>query len=163
MSGKSILKVLCRGGLFLGLLAGTAHADVAAAYWKSGGTASGEPQVAVTHALRVNQTADLAVVGPGSPAQALSGTFDNRNGQPVHVTTVRASIASVLKAPGAVAGTCDSSDFTLAHRVIAVGADVPSGRGTGAWRGATIEFNNKPGVDQNPCQGATVKLGYTTS
>ena len=67
------------------------------------------------------------------------------------------------KAPGAAAGTCDAGDFTLAHRTMTVGADVPSGAGTGAWTGATIAFNNKPGVDQNACQGATVKLRYTIS
>ncbi len=158
---KPILRTICRGGLFLGLLVGSTHADVAAAYWQSGGTATGDALVATP--LRVNQTADLAVVGPGSPAQTLSGTFDNRNGQPVHVSTVRVSIASVSKAPGAAAGSCDSSDFTLEHRAIAVAADVPSGRGTGAWTGGSIAFNNKPGVDQNACQGATVKLGYTAS
>jgi hypothetical protein len=165
MSGtKPILKVICRGGLLLGLLIGSTHADVAAAYWQSGGTGAGAAQVAATQSpLRVNQTAELAVAGPGIPAQTLSGNFDNRNGQPVHVTTVRVSIASVNKAPGAVAGSCDASDFTLEHRSIAVAADVPSGRGTGAWTGGSIAFNNKPGVDQNACQGATVKLGYTVS
>jgi hypothetical protein len=165
MSGtRPKLQMICRGILFLGLLFGSTHADSAAAYWQSGGTSSAVTQVAATHSpLRVNQTAALAVVGPGSPAQTLSGNFDNRNGQPVHVSTVRVSISSVSKAPGAEAGTCDASDFTLAHRAMTVGADVPSGSGTGAWTGATMQFNNKPGVDQNPCMGATVKLGYTTS
>ena len=165
MSGKSsILKVICRGGLFLGLLIGSTHADVAAAYWQSGGTATGSAQAAVTQSpLRVNQTAELAAAGPGVPAQTLSGNFDNRNGQPVRVSNVRVSIASVSKAPGAAAGSCDASDFTLEHRTIAVAADIPSGRGTGAWTGGSVAFNNKPGVDQNACQGATVKLGYTAS
>ncbi len=163
MSGAHpILKLLCRSALFFGLLAGTAHADVAVAYWKTGGI--GVVQVAAKRTpLRVNQTASLATVAPGRPAQTLSGDFDNRNTGPVHVGTVRVSIASVSKAPGAAAGTCDSSDFTLANRAIKVGADVPSGRRVGAWTGATIAFNDKPGVDQNPCMGATVKLGYTTS
>ncbi len=161
MSTKSITKTVCRGALFLGLLVGSTHADVAAAYWQSGGTATGDAQV--IKPLSVNQTADLGPVSPGVPAQTLSGTFDNINGQPVRVSTVRVSIAKVIKAPGAAAGTCDASDFTLAHRSIKVGADVPSGRGTGSWTGGTVAFNNKPGVDQNACQGATVKLGYTTS
>ena len=162
MSGtKSITKTICRGALFLGLLVGSTHADVAAAYWQSGGTATGEAQV--TKPLGVNQTADLAAVSPGVPAQTLSGTFENLNGQPVHVSTVRVSIAKVTKAAGAAAGTCDASDFKLQNRTITVDAEVPSGRGTGSWTGGTVAFNNKPGVDQNACQGATVKLGYTTS
>jgi hypothetical protein len=156
-----MLKTVCRGTLFLGLLVGSTHADVAAAYWQSGGTPIGDPPVVTP--LRVNQTAELASVSPGTPAQTLSGTFDNRNGHPVHVSTVRVSIADVTKAPGAAAGTCDATDFTLQHRTMPVAADVPSGRGTGAWTGATVAFSNKPGVNQNACQGATVKLGYTTS
>ena len=161
---KPILTLICRGGLFLGLLVGATHADVAAAYWQSGGATTGSAQVAVTQSpLRVNQTKQLAAAGPGVPAQTLSGNFDNRNGQPVHVSIVRVSIAAVSKAPGAAAGSCDASDFTLEHRTITVAADVPSGRGTGAWTGGSIAFNNKPGVDQNACQGATVKLGYTAS
>jgi len=158
---KPILTLICRGALFLGLLAGATHTDVAVAYWQSGGAAAQPPKV--TTPLRVNQTGVLAVVGPGSAPQALSGTFDNRNGQPVHVSTVHVSIASVSKAPGAAAGTCDAGDFTLEGRAITVAADVPSGRGTGAWAGASIAFHSRPGVDQNACQGATVKLGYTAS
>jgi hypothetical protein len=165
MSGKaSILKLICRGGLFLGLLIGSTHADVAAAYWQSGGTAPSAAPVAETQSpLRVNQTAELAATGPGVPAQTLNGNFDNRNGQPVRVSTVVVSIASVLKAPGAAAGSCDASDFTLEHRAMAVAADVPSGLGTGAWTGARVAFHDKPGVDQNACQGATIKLGYSVS
>ena len=157
---KSIARTICRGALFLGLLVGSTQADVAAAYWQSGGTA-GDAQV--IKPLSVNQTADLTSVSPGVPAQTLSGTFENLNGQPVHVKTVRVSIAKVMKASRAAAGTCDATDFKLQHRTIAVDADVPSGRGTGSWTGGTVAFNNKPGVDQNACQGATVKLGYTTS
>jgi hypothetical protein len=158
---RSIAKTICQGALFLGLLAGATHADVAAAYWQSGGTTTGDAQV--TRPVTVNQTSELASVSPGVPAQTLSGTFENLNGQPVHVTAVRVSIARVIKAPGAAAGTCDATDFTLQDRTIAVDATVPSGRGTGSWAGGAVAFNNKPGVDQNACQGAMVKLGYTVS
>jgi hypothetical protein len=147
--------------LFLGMLIGASHADVAAAFLQSGGTSTGSAQVA--QPVGVIQTAHLAPVVPGTPAQTLSGTFDNRSSEPVHVATVRVSIARVIKAPGAAAGSCDASDFTLTHRTIAVAADVPSGRGTGSWTGGKVAFNNKPHVDQNACQGATVKLRYTTS
>ena len=79
------------------------------------------------------------------------------------VVVVLAPIAAVIKARGAAAGSCDASDFTLTHRTIDVAADVPGGRGTGSWSGGTVAFNNKPGIDQNACQGATVKLRYTTA
>jgi hypothetical protein len=161
MSTQSLLKHLGRGGLFLGLLVGTAHADVAGA-WQSGGT--GDAAAAITQtAPRVNMTAELGIVAPGQPAQTLSGNFDNRSSDPVHVGTVRVRIASVRKAPGAAAGTCDAGDFTLANRVAKVDADVPSGGGKGAWTGPTLAFANKPGVNQNACMGAAVQLRYTTS
>jgi hypothetical protein len=161
---RSLAKVLCRGALFLGLLIGMMHTDVALAYWNTGGTGTGTAKVAQSYKpLRINQTAQLAPVASGQAAQTLSGDFDNLNGDAVPVKTVRVSIAAVAKAPGAAAGTCDAGDFTLGHRVMTVGADVPSGRQTGRWSGATIAFNNKPGVNQNGCMGATVKLGYTTA
>jgi hypothetical protein len=159
-----ILKVLSRGALFVALLVGTTHTDVALAYWNTGGTGIGTAQVAEAHKpLQVNQTAQLAAVAPGQPVQTLSGDFDNRNADAVPVRTVRVSIASVDEAPGAEAGTCDASDFNLSHRTMTVHSDVPSGNGTGRWSGATIAFNNKPGVDQNPCMGAKVTLRYTTT
>ena len=158
---SSLVKTICRAALFVGLLVASSHVDVAAAYWQSGGTSAGAAHVA--RPLTVNQTGDVGPLGPGAPAQTLSGTFDNRNGRSVHVSTMRVSIAKVIKARGAAPGSCDASDFTLTHRTIAVGADVPSGRGTGSWSGGTVAFNNKPGIDQNACQGATVKLRYTTA
>ena len=158
---SSLAKTICRAALFIGLLVGSSHVDVAAAYWQSGGTSTGAAHVAKP--LTVNQTADLGPVDPGAPAQTLSGTFDNRNGRSVHVATMRVSIAKVIKARGAAAGSCDASDFTLTHRTIDVAADVPRGRGTGSWSGGTVAFYNKPGIDQNACQGATVKLRYTTA
>ena len=151
-----------RGGVVLGAVVGMMQADAVFAYVQTGGAGTG--QVAVAHTpLRVNQDTDMQPVGPGQAAQTLSGDFDNRNARAIHVGSVRASIAAVSKAPGAAAGTCDASDFTLANRTMTVGADVASGPGTGAWTGATIQFDDKPGVDQNACQGATVKLRYTIS
>ena len=160
-SVSSLVKTICRAALFIGLLVASSHVDVAAAYWQSGGTSAGAAHVA--HLLTVNQTADLGPVNPGAPAQTLSGTFDNLNGRSVHVSTMRVSIAKVIKARGAAAGSCDASDFTLTDRTIDVAADVPTGRGTCSWSGGAVAFNNKPGIDQNACQGATVKLRYTTA
>jgi hypothetical protein len=161
---RPLLRLISRAGIVLGVVAGMAHADAVSAYMRTGGTST--QQVARTHArtaLGVNQTTRLTGLAPGQPAQTLGGDFDNRNGAPVHVATVSVSIASVAKAPGAAAGTCDASDFALAHRLMTVRADVPSGRGTGAWSGATLSFRNKPGANQNACMGAAVKLRYTLS
>jgi hypothetical protein len=96
---------------------------------------------------------------PGDTAQSLAGNFTNPNTAPVYVTSVTASIASVTKAGGAVTGTCDASDYTLANATMAVGAEVAAGSAKGAWTGATIKFNNKV-TSQDQCKGATVNLAY---
>jgi hypothetical protein len=145
----------------LGAVVGMMHADSVFAYVETGGATSG-PQVVRAHVpLQVDQTSRLDGLGPGRPARTLAGTFDNRNPAPVRVATVRVSIDAVTKAPGAAEGSCDAGDFTLGHRTMRVDADVPRGRGTGAWSGATIAFADRAGVDQSACMGAAVTLRYT--
>jgi hypothetical protein len=135
----------------------------ALAYWTAGGggTGSGSAAGAQT-ALTVNQTTTLAAMYPGDSAQTISGNFDNPNPGPIYVGTVTASIASVTKAVGAPAGTCDATDFTLASAAMTVNAEVPSGSAKGSWTGATIKFNNKA-TNQDACKGATVNLAYAIS
>ncbi len=136
----------------------------AIAYWTASGAGTGTGDAAgAQQALTVNQTTSLAAMYPGDSAQTLSGDFDNANPGPIRVGTVTVSIASVTKAVGAVAGTCDASDFTLAGAAMTVNAEVPNGDGQGSWSGATIKFNNKAGANQDQCKGATVSLSYSTS
>lgn len=133
------------------------------AYWTVSGSGTGTATAGTATALTVNQTTTLTAMYPGDSAQTISGDFDNGNAGPIYVGTVTAAISSVVKAPGAPAGTCDATDFTLANAAMTVNAEVPSGNGTGAWTGATIKFNNKSGANQNACKGATVNLSYTIS
>lgn len=134
------------------------------AYWTVGGSGSGSGAAAEgTAALVVNQTTTLDAMYPGDSAQTLGGTFNNSSSGPVYVGKVTASISSVTLATGAPAGTCDATDFTLANAAMTVGAEVPAGSGQGAWTGATIRFNNKTGVNQDACKGATVSLAYAIS
>ena len=109
------------------------------------------------------QTTSLNPMYPGDSPQVISGNFDNGNDGPVYVTSVTASISSVVKAPSAPAGTCDATDFTLASPVMTVNAQVPGGNGQGSFSGATIHFNNKTAVNQDACQDATVNLSYSVS
>ena len=133
------------------------------AYWTAGGSGTGTATTAsATTQVTVNQTGPLTAMYPGGAAQALSGTFGNTNSGPIQVTTVTAAITGVTKASGAPAGDCDATDFTLAGAVMTVNAEIPSGPGAvGAWTGATIQFNNKAGTNQDGCKGATVALSYT--
>jgi hypothetical protein len=139
------------------LLAGTATG--AFAYWSAFGGGSGS---AITSsgpsAITVNQLSVLSPMQPGDSPQLLSGDFDNP-GTPAYVDDVVATIASVtVTAP---TGGCDASDFTLSNATMPVNAEIASGTGVGTWSGATIQFNDKTGVDQDGCIGATVNLAYS--
>lgn len=109
-------------------------------------------------AITAVQTSTVTAMAPGVAAQTLSGTFLNTNAGPVYVTSVTASISSVVKAEGAPAGTCTAADYTLSGAVMAVNAEALA-NDTSTWSGATIAFNNT-GANQDACKGATVNLAY---
>src|SRR4051794_5469791 len=98
-----------------------AIAGAAFAYWTAGGSGTGSASAAGAQSnLTVNQTTSLSAMYPGDSPQTLSGDFSNPNSGPIRVGTVTASIASVTKAGGAPAGTCDATDFTLSSAAMAV-------------------------------------------
>ena len=137
-------------------------AGAAFAYWTAGGSGSGTAATGTNVAITAVQTSAPVAMAPGDAAQSLNGTFLNTNSGPVYVTTVTASIASVVKDAGAVAGICDASDYTLAGAVMTVNAEALA-NDTSTWSGATIKFNNKPGASQDQCKLATVNLAYAIS
>lgn len=136
-------------------------AVAAFAYWTSSGTGTGTAATGTSSAVNAVQTSVIADMGPGDTAQTLSGTFTNTDTQPMYVTSITASIASVTKDGGAPAGTCDASDYTLAGAVMTIGAEALV-NDTSTWSGATIKFNNK-GTNQDACKLATVNLAYVVS
>lgn len=144
----------------IALLALVTVSGVAFAYWTMTGSGTGTAAAGNVSALTVVQTTTLNPMYPGDSAQTISGNFNNPNSGPVYVTTVTASIASVTKATGAPAGTCDATDFTLANATATVNAEVPNGTGKGAWTGPSIHFNDKA-TNQDACKGATVNLAYS--
>jgi len=130
------------------------------AYWTLSGSGAGTAQTGtVTGTITAVQTSTISNLRPGGTAQTLSGNFTNTDTSPIHVTSVTATIGSVTKAVGAVAGTCDATDYTLSNAVMTVNANVATGTAQGAWTGATLAFNNKA-TNQDQCQGATVNLAY---
>lgn len=136
-------------------------AGAAYAYWTAGGSGTGSAATGTNAALTVVQTSTVTAMAPGDSAQSLNGTFLNPNTGPVYVGTVTASIASVTKDPGAVAGTCDATDYTLANAAMTINAEALA-NDTSTWSGATIKFNNKA-TNQDQCKLATVNLAYTVS
>ena len=140
-----------------------AAGGAAFAYWTAGGSGTGSASTsASTSNVTVVQTSTVTAMQPGDSAQTLTGKFNNPNTGPAYVGTVTASIASVTKDAGAVAGTCDATDYTLANAAMTVNAEIPAGTAVGNWTGATIKFNNKA-TNQNQCKGATVNFAYTVS
>lgn len=156
-TGRSHRKtsVMVVAGLLVVASAGTAYA-----YWTAGGTGTGTATTQTTALLTVNQTSSITTMHPGDSAQTLSGTFNNATGAPVYVTHVVVSIASVVKAGGAPAGTCGAADYDLLLATMDVAATVPVGTSVGSWTGATIQFKNDTGANQDGCKGATVNLAY---
>lgn len=131
------------------------------AYWTAGGsgTGSGTTKAALT-ALTAVQTSVVSDLQPGGAPQTLSGTFSNPNDGPVYVTSVTASIASVVDPTlGLVIVGCTAADYTLSGATMAVGAEALA-NDTSTWTGATIAFNNT-GANQDACKGAVVNLAYT--
>jgi hypothetical protein len=139
-----------------------AVAGAAYAYFTAGGTGTGSATAAETEPMTATQTSVVTEMGPGIAAQTLSGDITNPNAELVHVTSVTASISSVVKALGAPAGVCTAADFTLANATMTVDAEMNPGLNTGVWTGATLAFNNTA-ANQDGCQGATVNLAYAIS
>lgn len=136
---------------------------IAFAYWTAGGSGTGSATTGSgTVPITANQTSTITNMRPGDSAQTLSGTFTNTNSGPVYVTNVVASIASVFQG-GVVAVGCDATDYTLANTTMTVGHEVAAGTGVDAWTGATIQFNDKAGSNQDACKGATVNLAYVVN
>jgi hypothetical protein len=131
-------------------------AGAAYAFWTAGGTGDGAATTGTSSAITVNQTSSITGLSPGSGPQTLSGDFDNGNSGAVFVTSVSVTVASI-DSPG-----CGPTDYTIGGAAV-VGAQVPSGFGVGSWSGLTIQFNNKPGVNQDACKGAVVALAYTSN
>ena len=93
----------------------------AIAYWSAGGTGTGTATTGTSASLTAVQTSTIAGIAPGVAAQTLTGNFTNTNSAATYVTSVTASISSVVKAGGAPAGSCTAADYTLANPVMAVG------------------------------------------
>jgi hypothetical protein len=139
-----VVAALCIGG------------GAAFAYWTNTGSGSGSAATGTNTPITVNQTATITGLAPGLPAQTLSGTFDNPNASPVFVTSVSATVTGTDQVG------CTASDYTIAGTA-PVNAQVPAGTGVGSWSGLTIQFNNKPAVNQNVCKNAVVTIAYTSN
>jgi hypothetical protein len=127
----------------------------AVAYWTTTGSGTGTGTAGSDSGVTVTVTTSPSGLRPGSPAQAVGISVQNAATVKQYVTSVTLSITSVDKASGAVAGTCDATDFAItqptwtAHDMSASTTESPTG--------ATLAMVNASS-NQDACKGATVNL-----
>lgn len=138
-----------------------AVAGAAFAYWTAGGSGEGTAATGDNVPLEAVQTSVITDMAPGVAPQTLSGTFNNPNDGPVYVTSVTASLDSVVDGLGAPIVGCTIADYALVDEVMLVGAEIAAGTAQGSWTGATIQFDNDPLVNQDACKNAIVNITYT--
>jgi hypothetical protein len=139
-----------------------AGGGIAFAYWTASGSGNGSASTSAGAAtVSVAQTSTISNLNPGGTAQTISGSVTNTGSESAYITSVTVSIASVVKATSAPAGTCDASDYDLSDEVMTVGQDLDAGEAA-TFTGATIAFLNKA-TNQDACKGATVNLLYTAA
>lgn len=139
-----------------------AVAGAAFAYWTAGGGGTGNAETGTTLALEVNQAALVNDLAPGVAPQTLSGTFNNDNPGPVHVTSVTAALTSVTTTPGGITPVvgCTIADYTLTGAVMSAVQEVSAGDAQGTWSGATVAFNTTLD-NQDACKDAFLNITYT--
>ncbi len=147
-----------------------AGAGTAFAYWTAaGGTGTGTAATGTqTVNLQITQNALTTPLAPGVAAQTISGSIKNNGSTSAYVASVTVSISSVtLAATPPAPGTCTTGDYTLAGTLsIPVAVDIAPGATatfTSTGTTATVAFNDKPTVNQNGCQGATLNLAFVTA
>ncbi len=130
---------------------------IAFAYWTNTGSGTGTATTGNNNAVVINQTSEITGLAPGQPAQTLSGTFDNPNPSPVYIGSVTAVVTGTD-----IGAACDATNYAIAGAA-PVNAEVPPGEDVGTWSGLTIQFVNKPAVNQDACKNAVVQIAYTAT
>ncbi|RFA07880.1 hypothetical protein B7R54_00615 [Subtercola boreus] len=126
-----------------------------------GGASGGGGGGGADNTLTIIQTSVNTGIVPGSTPTTLAGTITNYGTASAPITTVTVSIESVSKAPGAVDGPCDASDYVLRDAAMPVGRTLAPEEAAG-FSGASIGFSEK-GTNQDACKSATLHLLYVSS
>jgi hypothetical protein len=111
--------------------------------------------------MTIIQTSVIRGLAPGIAPVTINGIITNHGRHDTRVTAITVSIATVTKAPGAAAGHCDASDYTIVHSTMSLDATLKPNRAA-TFTGATIGFHNKLS-NQDACKSATITLHYTST
>ena len=162
-----LLLVLARRGrtpalglLFVVILGATMLTDVAPTHAAERDCDSHGGGEGVDNSLTITQTSIIEGLAPDQPPQDITGRVLNRADDDTYIVAVEVSISSVVKAPGAASGTCDSSDYVLRN------PRMPVNQALGAFAsvdfsGASIGFEDAA-ANQDACKSATVNLLYVS-
>jgi hypothetical protein len=112
----------------------------------------------VASAISVIQTSIITGLAPGVPAVAVQAIGTNTGNASIFVQMVVVSISSVTKAPHAVAGICDLTDYVVESPQMLINQTVDAAASV-EINGATIGFNDRA-TNQDACKGATIHLNY---
>lgn len=137
-----------------GLLADVAHAHADASDCVT-------PDRDTNNSLTITQISIIEGLAPNVAPTRITGRVRNNAQDTTFITAVTVSISSVVKAPGAPAGTCDSSDYILLNPRMPVGQTLGS-LGSVDFSGASIGFKNTS-TNQDACKSATVNLLYISA
>ncbi len=155
------MKIKKRFAAIAALVAALVLGGLAYAYWTQGGNGSGTASTGSTVAITVNQTGSPTGLYPGGPAAALSGTFDNPNAHPVHISSVTAAVHAFTAQADVNKPTCTAADFAIGGA--GTGAIVvPNGTGVGSWSGLTVSMLDN-GLNQDNCKSVTITVDYTAN
>jgi hypothetical protein len=141
------------------MIAAVATAVGAYAYFTTTGSGTGSATVGTSTALTITQTGSVSNLLPGGASQSISYTVNNTLAGDQYVGAVSASVTSVDQTPaGALAGTCDASDFSFTAAASAPG-DIAGNTvyNSVAATQPSISMVNKAS-SQDGCKGATVHL-----
>ena len=162
-------KKLAVSGAIAVILVGSSTA--AYAYWTSQGTGTGSATTSAGAAnLRLDQVGSITNLFPGDQPQDLVVKVTNLAENNAYVAAVSGK-ATVTKAIGAPAGTCDASnyqvnggqlagtgEFTLTWAAVDLAKD-----GDQSTAGDTFHFFNKSGTNQDACKGASIAFDFAAN
>lgn len=109
-------------------------------------------------AFSITQTSIITGLAPGTPEVGINTIGTNTGSASTFVHMVVVSISSVTKAPLAIAGRCNATDYVVDAPRMMVDQAVAPGSSLDI-SGAAIGFNDR-GTNQDACKGATVHLAY---
>jgi hypothetical protein len=152
--------------LAAGVAVAVAGTGIAYAYWTTTGSGSGNASTSAgtVNKLDFNQ-ASVGAMFPGDSSQVLTVTVKNTGTENAYVNSVKAYVATDKAGCGSdnflLGGSAAPGDANSAVAMTWTAGDLAPNASADAK--STIQFNNKPGVNQDVCKSAAVTIHYLAS